>query len=222
MHLEILVEDSSGATFLSTILPKLLKNRENSITWKIHSYKGIGQIPKGLQPRSDPQKRILLDQLKRLLQGYGKTPGIDSVVVVLDSDKRNCKDFLNELKLHERSCEHHPPTMFRLAIEEIESWYLGDQDALLAAYPKAKKSVLQRYQQDSACGTWEILADAIYPGGSAAILKKGWPAPGQFKQDLAQKIAPFLDPEKNKSPSFQKLREGLHRLTANSPGIKAP
>ena len=41
-----------------------------------------GQI--GMKASTDPAKRMLLDQLPRLLGGYGKTPGIDAVIVVLD------------------------------------------------------------------------------------------------------------------------------------------
>ena len=106
--------------------------------------------------------------------------------------------------------------MFRLAIEEIEAWYLGDQDALLAAYPKAKQDVLGKYAQDSVCGTWELLADAVYPGGSAAIKKVGGRLPGQVKDEWAEKIGPLMDLERNVSPSFGKLRDGLRRLVAGA------
>ena len=102
----------------------------------------------------------------------------------------------------------------RLAIEEMESWFLGDRQALLAAYPKAKTDVLHRYKQDSVCGTWELLADALHPGGMAAILKAGWPLPGQVKHEWVEKIAPRMNVEHNLSPSFCKFREGLRRLVA--------
>ncbi|GHU13280.1 hypothetical protein AGMMS50225_23020 [Betaproteobacteria bacterium] len=71
---------------------------------------------------------------------------------------------------------------------------------------------MSRYIQDSACDTWELLADAIYPGGAAAIKRKGWPLPGQIKHEWAERIGPFLDPDRNLSPSFGKLRDGLRRL----------
>jgi hypothetical protein len=73
-----------------------------------------------------------------ILRGYGKTPGIDAVVVVLDSDRRNCVDFLAELKALAASCNPVPDTLFRIAIEEMEAWYFGDQQALTAAYPESK------------------------------------------------------------------------------------
>ena len=212
MHIEILVEDSSGEKLLSAVLPKLLGEQGDLHTWRVHAYRGIGRIPKNLKTSADPAKRILLDQLPRLLQGYGKTPGIDAVVVVLDTDKHNCVEFLAELKALAAGCNPAPKTLFRLAIEEVEAWYLGDRSALDSAYPRAKADVLSRYVQDSACNTWELLADAVYPGGSAAIKKAGWPLPGQIKHEWAERIGPLLDPDRNASPSFGKLRDGLRRL----------
>lgn len=52
------------------------------------------------------------------MRGYGKTPGIDAVVVVLDSDRRNCAEFLAELKALAAGCNLSPNTLFRLAIEK--------------------------------------------------------------------------------------------------------
>lgn len=217
MHIEILVEDSSGAVLLQVLLPQLLGPQGDPHTWRLHAYKGIGRIPQGLVTKADPAKRILLDQLPKLLRGYGKTPGIDAVVVVLDTDKRDCAAFLSELNAAADACNAAPETLFRLAIEEIEAWYLGDRDALFAAYPRAKRDVLGRYVQDSACDTWELLADAVHSGGSAAIKKAGWPLPGQVKHEWAKRIGPLMDLERNSSPSFGKLRDGLRRLVADLP-----
>lgn len=213
MHIEILVEDSSGAKLIETLLPAVIGPLGEPHTWRVHPYKGIGRLPSGMTSQSDPAKRALLDQLPRLLAGYGKTPGIDAVVVVLDSDRRDCKAFLSELKTLLGTCQPAPNTLFRLAIEEMEAWLLGDRTALLTAYPRAKTAVLNRYEQDSVCGTWELLADAVYSGGSAAIRKAGWPLPGQIKHEWAEKIGPYMDVESNQSPSFCKFRDGMRRLT---------
>lgn len=214
MHIEVLVEDSSGAKLLETLMPQVIGGQGAPHTWRLHPYKGIGRLPAGLSAKADPAKRALLNQLPRLLAGYGKTPGIDAVLVVLDSDRRDCKAFLKELNSVLPKCHPAPNALFRLVIEEMEAWYLGDRPALLAAYPKAKKDVLSRYQQDSVCGTWELLADAVQPGGSAAIQKAGWPLPGQVKHGWAVQIGPRMDIEQNKSPSFCKFRDGLRRLVA--------
>ena len=212
MHIEFLVEDSSGEKMLSQILPKILGEQGAPHTWRMKAYKGIGRIPPGLSVKADPAKRMLLDQLPRLLQGYGKTVSIDAVVVVLDTDSRECSAFLTELKSLVAKCQPAPRTLFRLAIEEMEAWYLGDSQSILKAYPRAKREVIARYLQDSVCGTWELLADAVYPGGSAAIKKTGWPLPGQIKHEWAEKITPFMDINQNTSPSFMKLRDGLLHL----------
>lgn len=214
MHIEFLVEDSSGEKLLAQLLPRILGEQGELHTWRLKAYKGIGRIPSGLAGKADPAKRMLLDQLPRLLQGYGKTPGIDAVVVVLDTDRRDCRDFLQELMALAQGCNPAPRTLFRLAVEEMEAWYLGDREALLKAYPRAKREVLDRYVQDSACGTWELLADAVHAGGVAAIKKAGWPLPGEIKHQWAEKIGPFMSLDDNASPSFGKFRDGLSRLVS--------
>ena len=216
MHIEFLIEDSSGEKLLRTLLPKLLGNQDEPHSWRLHPYKGIGRVPRGLTNDVDPAKRMLLDNLPRLLNGYGRTPGIDAVVVILDSDRRDCRDFLAELNSIVDRCNPAPNTLFRLAIEEMEAWYFGDEAALLQAYPRAKRDVLNRYSQDAICGTWELLADAVYHGGSIAIKKAGWPLPGQIKHEWAEKIGPLLALDRNVSPSFGKLRDGLRHLISRN------
>ena len=214
MHIEFLVEDSSGERLLEQLLPQILGEQGSLHTWRLKAYKGIGRIPQGLSGKADPAKRILLDQLPRVLQGYGNTPGIDAVVVVLDADRRDCKKFLQELKAVAARSKPSPRTLFRMAIEEMEAWYLGDREGLLKAYPRAKREVLSRYVQDSVCNTWELLADAVHAGGVAAIQKAGWPLPGQVKHEWAEKIGPHMRIDQNTSPSFMKFRDGLLHLTS--------
>jgi hypothetical protein len=212
MHLEILTEDSSGQHLLEHLIPKLIGPLGEPHTWRVHAYRGIGRIPPHLLPASDPSRRILLDQLPRLLRGYDRTPGIDAVVVMLDADDRDCVSFLSELRSLAEACGASHMTLFRLAIEEVEAWYLGDRSALLAAYPKARVRALDGYIQDSVCDTWELLAEAIHPGGLPAIQKAGWPLPGQVKHEWAERIGPLLEPANNLSPSFGKFCDGIRRL----------
>lgn len=213
MHLEFVVEDSSGAKLVGLLVPRIIGPQGEPHTWHIHPYKGIGRIPRGLKPKGDASKRILLDQLPKILRGYANTPSVDGVVVVIDSDRKDCKAFLAELRGLAEACGRGD-TMFRLAIEEVEAWYLGDRAALLGAYEKARHDVLDRYVQDSVCGTWETMADAVYPGGVAAVEKIGWPLPGELKHQWAETIGPLLSIEENRSPSFGKFRDGLRRLVS--------
>jgi len=220
MHFEILVEDASGKIALKSILKKILNPDGQQHTYRVFSYKGIGHIPKGLKGKTDPQSRILLDRLPKLLRGYGKShqdfPA--AVVVVVDLDDKDCEVFKQRLLDVLNACNPQPITLFRIAIEEGEAWLLGDRDAVKAAYPRAKDQVLSAYVQDSICGTWEKLADAVYPGGSHKLRQLGWPHTGRAKCEWANNIAPHLDVESNQSRSFQVFRDGIRNLMERGPG----
>ena len=82
----------------------------------------------------------------------------------------------------------------------------------MSAYPAAKRRLPDTYIQDAVCGTWERLADIVHPGGARAIQKAGWLTAGDAKHEWASKIGPLMDPDRNLSPSFGKLRDGLRRL----------
>jgi hypothetical protein len=217
MHLEILTEDSSSQRLLEHLMPKLVGDHGNPHSWRIHPYRGIGRIPARLSASSDPSRRLLLDQLPRILRGYVRTPGVDAVLIVLDADDRDCRAFLTELQSAAATCGAGHLALFRIAIEETEAWYLGDRTALLTAYPKARMRVLERYVQDSVCGTWELMAEAVHPDGARALLKARWPLAGQVKHEWADRIGPLLDVERNNSPSFGKFRDGLRRLAHVAP-----
>ena len=213
MHFEILVEDASGKIALEYILEKILGPNGQDHSYKIIPYKGIGRIPKDLRGTTDPQKRILLDRLPKLLRGYGKSLDFPAVVVVVvDLDDKDCLVFKQELLDILNDCNPQPTTLFRIAIEEGEAWLLGDRNAVKAAYPRAKEQVLNAYVQDSICGTWEKLADAVYPGGSQKLKQLGWLHTGQAKYKWAENIAPYFDVESNQSRSFQVFRNGIRNL----------
>ena len=214
MHFEILVEDLSGKIVLDEVTGKILDPVGANHTSRIIPYRGIGRIPENLRGTSDPKRRILLDRLPRLLTGYGTSlrdfPA--AVVVVVDLDNRDCVDFKREMVDVLDACDPKPTALFRIAIEEIEAWLLGDSDAIRSAYPRAREQVLNGYVQDSVCGTWETLADAIHPGGSQRLKKVGYPHVGQVKCEWATNIARHLNPERNHSRSFQVFRDGLRSL----------
>lgn len=206
MHLEICVEDASGKLLLDGILPRIIRQ---DVTWQVHGYKGIGRIPRGLQNTDNAQHRILLDNLPKLIRGCANTPYVTALIIIVDTDERDCSAFLQELHAVHAAVAPNANVIFRLAIEEMEAWILGDPEAIAAAYPNVRLDVLAEYQQDSVCGTWEVLADAVHPGGALALNTAGWPAPGEAKCEWAASIAPHLDVATNKSPSFHKLMAAL-------------
>ena len=218
MHFEILVEDISGKTALEILIPKIISTEQH--TFNIHSYKGIGhKVPQDLNSTSDAKKRILLDRLPKIIQGWGKTlsdyPDYSFVLIVIcDLDNRCLSTFRKELLDLVDKCKPKPKTQFCIAIEEGEAWYLGDLAAVKAAYPKAKQGVLDSYTNDSICGTWEKLADAVYSGGSKKLSKLAWQEVGKEKSNWAKEISPFMDVDNNLSPSFCYFRDKLRYLTS--------
>lgn len=214
MHFEILTEDKSGELLLNAILPKILGANGNVHSWRTHAYRGIGRVPPDLRGKTDPWKRVLLNQLPRVLAGYGKSlQGQNAaVIVVVDVDNRDCIHFKQELVQILENCQPRPRVLFRLAIEETEAWLLGDRTALMRAFPRANTNVLASYVQDSVCGTWELLADAVLSGGAARLIAEGYPRAGEEKCRWATLIAPHIEPDRNLSPSFQAFRSGLLSL----------
>ena len=132
--------------------------------------------------------------------------------MVVDLDNRNCLSFKQELLDVLHSCQPQPNAKFRIAIEEMEAWLLGDRDAVKAAYPNARDAILNRYVQDSICGTWEVLADAVYRGGSGHLRRVGYPESGRAKSEWAEHITPHMDVDRNRSRSFQVFRDTVRDL----------
>jgi hypothetical protein len=205
MHLEILVEDQSGKKALDILVPRIIGHEH---TYRVIDYKGIGRIPANMRDTTNAADRILLENLPKLLKGYGRTyagygPNYQaSVILVCDLDKKCLKSFRENLYNILNSCNPKPVTFFCFAIEELEAWFLGDIKAVKSAYPNADKDILSQYENDSICNTWEVLADAIFSGGSQKLLKSGWQAIGIEKSNWANNIAPNMSINDNNSPSF--------------------
>ena len=212
MHFEFLVEDQSGANALEILLPALIADKA---TYRILHYKGLGYLPKNLKPKTDASKRKLLDQLPKILKGYGRVPDIGHIIIICDLDNKNKKEFLSELNEILNACYPKPHAHFCLAIEEFEAWYLGDLAAVKRAYPKAKDNILNGYRNDEICGTWELLADAICKGGHNHLIKQGWQAVGKEKSIWAAKISPYMKIDNNLSPSFNNMLKQVHSIVGS-------
>ena len=81
---------------------------------------------------SDLEKSIL-----NKLRGW-REPGI-RFVILRDNDGADCKE--RKAKLRELSAAgRETDVTIRIVCQELEAWFLGDLDAVKAAYPKAKIS----------------------------------------------------------------------------------
>lgn len=215
MHFEILVEDLSGKVALDILVPKIIRS-EDSFT--VRNFKGIGHIPRKKQSAEDVRTNKLLNELPRLVSAYGKSWHQDygAVILVCDLDQKPLDVFLTELSASLAMISPKPKTEFCLAIEEGEAWLLGDIPAIRAAYPNAKAAVLSAYKNDSICGTWEKLADAVYKGGAQSLSQQGQPVIGKEKSTWANNIAPHMDVHTNLSPSFNRFVGKLRALTTTA------
>jgi hypothetical protein len=87
----------------------------------------------------------------------------------------------------------------------LEAWYFGDWQAVMAAYPRVSASAPNRaaYRVPDAIvgGTWEAFERVMIQGG---YFQTGLP-----KIEVAQQIAPHMNPARNTSRSFQVLRDAL-------------
>ncbi len=167
---------------------------------------GRGMAWKGDELSETNDEDSPFDKLEKLF--FGKQAEESSAVerVELQDKRRLGIATLGALKQHPRI------SAFR---QFIEGWHLSyfTPDAIKTAYPKdTKEQILNDYVPDSICGTWETLADAIYPGGSQRLKNMGYPHIGRQKSEWAGNIARHLDPKNNRSKSFQVFRDGLRNL----------
>jgi hypothetical protein len=216
MHFEFLVEGQTELTALSILMKSFLGEYGTPHTWRIHKHRGIGKIPSDPRTRPNRSDQSLLHNLPSKLRAYGKENRGDLVVVVLvDLDDRpDCIAFKQELISLKDECSSGMQTIFRIAIEELEAWFLGDKPALEKAYPNGNFSVYDKYKQDSQCGTWEVLAELVHTGGLQALMAKGKRSVRvlEEKRKWAAKIAPEMDVTANQSPSFCSFRDIVQRF----------
>lgn len=212
MHIHFLVEDLSFQKLLDLVLPKVLVSAD--VSYKIKSYKGIGHLPKKLSEQNYRHETILGD-LRRILPALDKTHSIDAIVILMDLDNDEEAKKLRELSCFKKQLKRldSSKVQFFFAIEEMESWLLGDEKAIVKAYPKYKKKIFSKYKQDDVCGTWEVLCSVVtnYTNKNFPV----YPELGKLKCEWAEKIAVHMEPNNNQSPSFKKFLEGVLLLSSN-------
>ncbi len=204
MFLEILVEGGADVPIVREILQRhfnLVENRH----FRIHPHQGKGKLPKKPFARPDIKRRGLLDQLPAKLRGYSHLPPGYCVVVLVDADNDDCKELKQALiELSRTLGADKCPTcvLFRIAVEETESWFIADKNAILAAFPHANLNKLPKKKlPDSIVGAWERLAEVLG--------KNPKECDGKDKFDWATLIGPHLDLVQPKSPSLKAFLEGI-------------
>ena len=213
MHFQYLVEDQSGAALIRILMQKIVELYPNA-TYDCKGFRGIGGFTRKNTIKETKTGKLLND-LATYLRGFDRSlqsfPSV--IIVVLDSDDHDVQQFRSELEAVAIQNMIKIDHVFCLAVEEIEAWLLGDRHALLSAYPHAKMHVLNTYVQDSICGTWEVLADAVYPGGTSKLSREHafFIEIGKLKAEWAQNIGIHMDLKSNESPSFNDFIHEIER-----------
>lgn len=194
--IEVLVEGSSDVPAIREVLTRRFSLTED-MHFRIHPHAGRGNLPHKVLKTPELQNRSLLYQLPSKLRGFGKYLTKDQwVLVVVDADDTPSDELLCDLHEMLQKLPTAPRVLFRIAIEETESWFIADTAAVKNAYPKANVTALKKITPDSICGAWEQLAEAIQ-------------AKGREKTVWAQNIAPHLNLDDPYSPSLKNLIDGI-------------
>lgn len=143
-------------------------------------------------------KQDLENQLVRKLKGWNRP---ESVFVVLrDQDAAECRTVKRRL-LDLAEASGRKPVLVRVACKELESWIVGDWEAVAQAFGRpqlANQSRKATYREP------DVLVRPV------ESLRKF--IPDYQKVSGARKVGAVLDPERNRSRSFRTFCEGIRRL----------
>lgn len=197
MHIEFLLEEPSAEAFLAGFLPRFLRTET---TWNLIPFQG---------------KADLLSNLENRLKGYAKWMPEDwRIAVLIDEDRQDCRMLKGRLEDAAQAaglltkCRSNGGAfrvVNRIAVEELEAWFLGDVEALRTAFPGVPAHLGSReaFRDPDAVkgGTWEALE---------RVLQKAGHFPGGLRKiELARLMAVHMVPERNRSGSFQCFLAGI-------------
>lgn len=204
MHIEFLLEEPSAKAALDLLLPKLLPATD---TWNCIPHGGKDELLVRLPGRLKTYARVLAAQ-----------PELRVVILMdADADCRARKARLESLVaaaglLTKTSAA--PGTDFRvltrLAVTELEAWFLGDRTAIMAAYERVRPHHFKGKAKADAVDTVPKPNKQLHEVLQAAGYYKQ--APRLLKIECAETIAPHLDPTRNESASFRQFCTGLGAL----------
>lgn len=199
MYLLCFVEEPSAEAALSLLLPRLLPGVE----FQLLLFQG---------------KADLLKKLPARLRAYADWMPIDwRILVLVDEDRQDCLSLKSQLEQaafsagllsKSQAAGGSFQLLNRIAVEELEAWFLGDAPALRQAYPRLPADFERgrRWRDPDAVngGTWEALEQLLQ--------QHGYYDTGYAKVEAARKIAGYMQPEHNRSHSFQVFVQGLRAL----------
>ena len=210
MLIEILSEDKSGAVVVERLAERITANEGLDCVVNVHPHRGCGSLPKDMTAKPPKFASSLLDLLPAQLRAYNKVYGGKDIILIIamDSDDNDPQQLRQEIYSCAAKFAPDIRSVVGISTEEIEAWVLGDRNAIYDAYPDCNKKILDSYEQDSVCGTWEILCRAI-SDNAEELIDIGYPAIGHYKALWTENISRYMLPQRNVSPSFNTFKMAL-------------
>jgi hypothetical protein len=151
-------------------------------------------------------KSELEDRLRVRLAAV-RYPADARFIVLRDNDGADCKKLKDRL-LAEVPVEKRARTRIRIVVNELESWYLGQPDALeaCALITAARRREMERarkFRDPDKLNNAKQEFRRLHNRGNQQIA-------------LAREIGPRLDPATNRSESFRQFIGALQVLTADT------
>lgn len=203
VYIEVLTEGASDVPVVEELLSRHFGLRKNE-HFRIHPHQGRGRLPANCLAVPEVRHRGLLDQLPAKLRGMSWLPENALVLVLIDVDGDDCQQLLAKLQNMLAQLPTRPArVLFRLAIEETESWFLADLSAVERGFPQAKLRKIRGVAPDAVVGAWERFAEVL--GVDARSVT------GVDKLVWARTIAPYLNFAMPGSPSLAKLVQGTQK-----------
>ena len=210
MLIEILSEDKSGAVVVERSVERICDAEGTRAQINVRPHRGCGSLPKDQNAKPPKFASSLLDLLPAKLRAYNSVYKGKDLILIIALDTDNNDPELMRKEIYEAARTYAPDirSVVGLSTEEVEAWMLGDRAAVIEAYPDCDKKVLDSYEQDSVCGTWEVLCRAI-SDNAEKLIEIGYPAIGHYKARWAEDISQYMMPQRNVSPSFNTFRMAL-------------
>ena len=199
MHVELFVEDASTKEALEVLINRLARGL-GSFSFAITAFHGKGQM---------------LAEIEQRLLPIARSRWADAVILIIDQDDDDCLDLKRRLAAAALNAglsaagphEHSINVTIRIAMSELESWFLGDPAAIGRAYPRLRRHDLRiTGDVDALPQAWERL--------QRPLLRRGYYEQRMPKTIVARRIAEHMTttPGKNRSRSFNVLLNTLHAL----------
>lgn len=196
MRVELLLEEPSAAELMQVIFPRL----RPGVAFRCRAHRNWQE---------------LLQKLPLLLRGYAQRMQYGEpdlrIVVVMDADSLGVRR-LQELEAIAQAAGlttdataagQRFVVLNRLAVNELESWLLGDRQAVQTAYPRIRFGSLKPdpdYLAKPSDKLLEMLQQiGLFPNGPR-------------KPEWARTIGAHMDPVQNASTSFRLFQQGIAAL----------